>query len=59
MTQRLNYMQQSPELFKKFLEFSMHIKDKSSIETDGERIVRVRAQRNPDKLVHLAAALAS
>jgi len=29
------------------------------IETDGERIVRVRAQRNPDKLVHLAAALAS
>jgi RNA polymerase sigma-70 factor (TIGR02957 family) len=29
------------------------------IETDGEHIVRVRAQRNPDKLVHLAAARAA
>jgi len=25
-------------------------------ETDGERIVRIHVQRNPDKLVRLAAA---
>jgi hypothetical protein len=28
-----------------------------SFETDGERIVRIHAQRNPDKLAQLAAAL--
>ena len=27
MTQRLNYAQQSPELFKKFAEFSMALKN--------------------------------
>lgn len=29
-----------------------------SIETDGERIVRIHAQRNPDKLARIAAAVA-
>jgi RNA polymerase sigma-70 factor (ECF subfamily) len=28
-----------------------------SFETDGERIVRIHAQRNPDKLARLAASL--
>ena len=28
-----------------------------SLETDGERIVRIHAQRNPDKLAGIAAAL--
>lgn len=28
-----------------------------SIETDGERIVRIHSQRNPDKLERIAAAL--
>jgi RNA polymerase sigma-70 factor (TIGR02957 family) len=28
-----------------------------AVETDGERIVRIHSQRNPDKLVHIAAAL--
>ncbi|MBC7991257.1 MAG: RNA polymerase subunit sigma-24, partial [Luteimonas sp.] len=28
-----------------------------SLETDGERIVRIHAQRNPDKLARIAAAL--
>lgn len=28
-----------------------------SLETDGERIVRIHVQRNPDKLAHIAAAL--
>jgi hypothetical protein len=27
-----------------------------AIETDGERIVRIHAQRNPDKLARIAAA---
>ncbi|MDM0117393.1 RNA polymerase sigma-70 factor [Variovorax sp. J22R133] len=29
-----------------------------SVETDGERIVRIHAQRNPDKLARIAAAVA-
>ncbi|TAL93877.1 MAG: RNA polymerase sigma-70 factor [Paraburkholderia sp.] len=28
-----------------------------ALETDGERIVRIHVQRNPDKLAHIAAAL--
>jgi RNA polymerase sigma-70 factor (ECF subfamily) len=28
-----------------------------SLETDGERIVRIHAQRNPDKLARIARAL--
>ena len=28
-----------------------------AIETDGDRIVRIHAQRNPDKLAHIAQAL--
>jgi hypothetical protein len=30
-----------------------------SIETDGERIVRIYVQRNPDKLARIAAACAN
>ena len=26
-----------------------------AIETDGERVVRIHSQRNPDKLAHIAA----
>jgi AhpD family alkylhydroperoxidase len=44
MTQRLNYMQQSPELFKKFLEFSMALKN-TSIETRTLDLVHVRASQ--------------
>jgi AhpD family alkylhydroperoxidase len=45
MTQRLNYMQQSPELFKKFLEFSMQIKEKSTIETSIRDMTAIRASQ--------------
>jgi AhpD family alkylhydroperoxidase len=45
MTQRINYMQQSPELFKKFLEFSMHIKEKSTIETSIRDLTAIRASQ--------------
>jgi AhpD family alkylhydroperoxidase len=45
MTQRLNYMQQSPELFKKFLEFSMQINDKSTIETSIRDLTAIRASQ--------------
>jgi len=44
MTQRLNYIQQSPELFKKFLEFSMHVKD-STIEKKLHDLLSVRASQ--------------
>lgn len=44
MTQRINYMQQSPELFKKFLEFSMATQS-SSIETSIQHLVEIRASQ--------------
>jgi AhpD family alkylhydroperoxidase len=44
MSQRINYMQQSPELFKKFLEFSMALKS-TSIETKTLDLVHIRASQ--------------
>ena len=44
MTQRLNYIQQSPELFKKFLEFSNQLKD-SAIEQSIRDLVSTRASQ--------------
>lgn len=44
MTQRVNYMKQSPELFKKFLDFSMALKD-SSIEETIEDLVSIRTSQ--------------
>lgn len=34
-----------------------HLESAQAIETDGERILRIHAQRNPDKLARIAAAL--
>jgi AhpD family alkylhydroperoxidase len=45
MTQRINYMQQSPELFKKFLEFSMAAKANSSIEASIQHLIEIRASQ--------------
>jgi AhpD family alkylhydroperoxidase len=44
MTQRINYIQQSPELFKKFLEFSNQLKD-SAIEESICDLVSIRASQ--------------
>ncbi|QCP51963.1 carboxymuconolactone decarboxylase family protein [Trinickia violacea] len=44
MTQRINYIQQSPELFKKFLEFSNLLKD-SAIEESIRDLVSTRASQ--------------
>ena len=44
MTQRLNYAQQSPELFKKFMEFSMALKN-SVIEDELHDLVQIRASQ--------------
>jgi len=44
MTQRLNYIQQSPELFKKFVEFGNLIKDGSIEESIGD-LVAIRASQ--------------
>lgn len=44
MTQRLNYAQQSPELFKKFAEFSMALKN-SVIEDRVHDLVQIRASQ--------------
>lgn len=44
MTQRLNYAQQSPELFKKFMEFSMALKN-SVIEDKVHDLVQIRASQ--------------
>lgn len=44
MTQRINYVQQSPELFKKFLEFSALV-DKSAIEQKTRDLVAIRASQ--------------
>jgi AhpD family alkylhydroperoxidase len=44
MSQRINYIQQSPELFKKFLEFSNLLKD-SAIEEAIRDLVSIRASQ--------------
>ena len=44
MTQRINYMEQSPELFKKFLEFSNLISN-SAIEEKTRDLVAIRASQ--------------
>ncbi len=44
MTQRLNYGQQAPELFKKFVEFSLRVKD-GSIEPAIAYLVEIRASQ--------------
>jgi AhpD family alkylhydroperoxidase len=44
LTQRLNYAQQSPELFKKLSELSMSLKD-SVIETKLHDLVQIRASQ--------------
>ena len=44
MTQRINYIQQSPELFKKFLEFSNQLKD-CVIEESIRDLVSIRASQ--------------
>ncbi|MEM5295758.1 carboxymuconolactone decarboxylase family protein [Burkholderia sp. JPY481] len=44
MTQRIDYQQQSPELFKKFVEFSLVLK-KSAIEETIRHLVDIRASQ--------------
>ena len=44
MTQRINYVQQSPELFKKFLEFSA-LAEKGAIEQKTRDLVAIRASQ--------------
>lgn len=44
MTQRINYMQQSPELFKKYLEFSTAAKG-CSIEETIQHLIEIRASQ--------------
>jgi AhpD family alkylhydroperoxidase len=44
MTQRLNYIQQSPELFKKLLDFSNQLKE-SAIEESIRDLVSIRASQ--------------
>lgn len=44
MTQRINYIQKSPELFKKFLEFSNALKN-SAIEEATRDLVSIRASQ--------------
>lgn len=44
MSQRLNYIQQSPEFFKKFMDFSLALKD-SAIEEKIEDLVHIRASQ--------------
>ncbi|TEA77738.1 carboxymuconolactone decarboxylase family protein [Allopusillimonas ginsengisoli] len=44
MTQRINYIQQSPELFKKFMDFSNTLKN-STIETSIRDLVSIRASQ--------------
>lgn len=45
MTQRLNYIEQSPELFKKFAEFSMALVKISKIEGSIQHLIEVRASQ--------------
>jgi AhpD family alkylhydroperoxidase len=44
MTQRIDYMKQSPQLFKKFLDFSTHTKD-STIEESIRDLIAIRASQ--------------
>jgi AhpD family alkylhydroperoxidase len=44
MTQRINYMQQSPELFKKFVAFGLAVKE-TGIETSISELVSLRASQ--------------
>lgn len=44
MTQRIDYMKQSPELFKKFVDFSMTLKQ-SAIEETTRHLVDIRASQ--------------
>ncbi|MBB4289618.1 AhpD family alkylhydroperoxidase [Rhizobium leguminosarum] len=44
MSQRLNYAQQSPELFKKFMEFSMALKS-SVIDDKLQALIEIRASQ--------------
>lgn len=44
MTQRINYMQQSPELFKKFLEFSTAAQG-GAIEATIQHLIEIRASQ--------------
>lgn len=44
MSQRLNYQQQSPELFKKFVEFNLKVKE-SAIEPSTLDLVSIRASQ--------------
>ena len=44
MTQRINYIQQSPELFKKLLDFSNQLKE-SAIEESIRDLVSIRASQ--------------
>jgi AhpD family alkylhydroperoxidase len=44
MSQRINYIQQSPELFKKFVDFSTRVKD-STIEQSIHDLVTIRASQ--------------
>ena len=44
MTQRINYMQQSPQLFKKFVEFSNLLKD-GTIEQTIRDLISIRASQ--------------
>jgi AhpD family alkylhydroperoxidase len=44
MTQRINYIQQSPELFKKFMEFSTALKN-STIEEPIRDLISIRASQ--------------
>ena len=45
MTQRINALAQSPELFKKFVEFSMQIKKSGTIEASILHLVDIRASQ--------------
>ena len=44
MSQRINYMEQSPELFKKFLDFNLAIKQ-CTIEESLRELVEIRASQ--------------
>ncbi|RZS81377.1 carboxymuconolactone decarboxylase family protein [Pigmentiphaga kullae] len=45
MTQRINAMAQSPELFKKFVEFSMLVKKSGTIEASILHLIDIRASQ--------------
>ena len=55
MTQRINYVQQSPELLKKFFEFSNLLKD-SAIEESIRDLVSIRASQINGCARHVRAA---